>query len=513
MLVKAFCGTLDGIDARTITVEVNCSVGLHFFMVGLPDNAVKESQQRIISAFENNGMRMPGRKIVVNLAPADLRKEGSHYDLPIAVGILAASGQLRDDNIGKYIIAGELSLDGSCLPIKGALPIAIQAWKEGFEGVILPRDNAREAAVVQHIKVFGVDSIRDVVEILNEQSKIEPTVIDTRQEYYANLTNFDVDFRDVKGQQSVKRALEVAAAGGHNVLMIGAPGSGKSMLAKRMATITPPMTLAEALETTKIHSVAGKIGTSGGLMTKRPFRTPHHIISDVALVGGGSSPQPGEISLSHNGILFLDELPEFNRNVLEVLRQPLEERKITIARSRYTVEYPANFMLIGAMNPCPCGYLTHPERECICTPSQISRYMGKISGPLMDRIDLHIEVVPVAIDSITAVRSGESSLDVRARVIAARERQIARFGIDSTTHCNAMMNSNQLEAYCRLDDASIDLIRMAMSSLGLSARAYDRIIKVSRTIADLDAADDIQQEHVAEAISYRSLDRDSWQAF
>lgn len=512
MFVKTFCSTVSGIDARTITVEVNCSVGLNFFMVGLPDNAVKESQQRIISAFENNGLRMPGRKIVVNLSPADLRKEGSHYDLPIAIGILAASSQVTNDNISKYIILGELSLDGSITPIKGALPIAVAALKDGFEGLILPRENAREAAVVHNLKVYGVDNIKQVIELLKDEGTIEPTIVNTREEYYANINRFDVDFRDVKGQESVKRALEVAAAGGHNVLMIGSPGSGKSMLAKRMPTITPPMTLNEALEATKIHSVAGKIGSSGGLLTSRPFRTPHHIISDVALVGGGSFPQPGEISLAHNGILFLDELPEFDRHVLEVMRQPLEERMITISRARYTVEYPANFMLIGAMNPCPCGYLTHPDKECSCSPAQIARYLGKISGPLLDRIDLHIEVMPVAIDSMAAQRSGESSSDVRTRVIAARERQTTRFGAENSTHCNAMMTPDQIERHCRLDDQSLELLKAAMNRLGLSARAYDRIIKVSRTIADLDSADNIQQNHIAEAISYRNLDRDSWGA-
>lgn len=512
MLVKTFCSTVAGIDARTITVEVNCSVGLNFYMVGLPDSAVKESQQRIISVFENTGMRMPGRKIVVNLAPADLRKEGSHYDLPIAIGILAASSQIPNENIAKYIILGELSLDGSVSPIKGALPIAVAALKDGFEGVILPRENAREAAVVHNLKVYGVENITEVISILKGDSTLEPTVVNTREEYFANIDRFDVDFRDVKGQQSVKRALEVAAAGGHNVLMIGPPGSGKSMLAKRMPTITPPMTLSEALESTKIHSVAGKIGTSGGLLTARPFRTPHHIVSDVALVGGGSFPQPGEISLAHNGILFLDELPEFNRHVLEVMRQPLEERTITISRARYTVEYPANFMLIGAMNPCPCGYLTHPDKECSCSPAQISRYLGKISGPLLDRIDLHVEVIPVAIDSMTAQRSGETSENVRRRVITARERQTARFGDDNPTHCNAMMTPDQIEQHCRLDEQSINLLKSAMSRLGLSARAYDRIIKVARTIADLSSMDNISQDHIAEAISYRNLDRDSWGA-
>lgn len=509
MLVKTYSSTVCGIDAIRITVEVDASVGFKMSIVGLPDNAVKESEQRIMAAFSNNQIKPIGRKIVVNLAPADIRKEGSHYDLPIAIAILAASERLRSTLLDKYIMLGELSLDGSIMPVKGALPIAIGALNDGFQGVILPKENAREAAVVQNIKVYGVETLRDVMELLEGQSAIEPTVINTREEYFSNCENFEIDFRDVKGQQAVKRALEVAAAGGHNVLMIGPPGSGKSMLSKRMPTITPPMTLSEALEATKIHSVAGKVGTQGGLLTSRPFRAPHHIVSDVAMVGGGSTPQPGEISLAHNGILFLDELPEFSRHVLEVLRQPLEERVIEIARARYSVRYPANFMFIGAMNPCPCGYLTHPDKECKCTPSAVNRYMGKISGPLMDRIDMHIEVVPVKADSITGGRTGEDSAAIRHRVVAARNVQIKRFE-DQAVHCNAMMGPLQLEQYCALGEASSKLLREAMHSLQLSARAYDRILKLSRTIADLEDSENIEEHHVGEAISYRNFDRESW---
>lgn len=515
MLVKAFSSTVSGIDARTITIEVNVSSGLSFFLVGLPDNAVKESQQRIIAAFENNGLKMPGRKIVVNMSPADLRKEGSHYDLPIAIGILAASGQIPHDRVGRYVILGELALDGKVLPVKGALPIAIQAMKEGFEGVILPSENAAEAAVVKDINVYGVETLQQVVELINGSSDIQPLRIDTRELYYSNLGHFDVDFADVKGQESVKRALEIAAAGGHNVLMIGSPGSGKSMLAKRMPTIMPAMSLSEALEVTKIHSVAGKLtmqsGRNSGLMTNRPFRSPHHIVSDVALVGGGHTPQPGEISLAHNGVLFLDEMPEFSRNVLEVLRQPLEERRISISRARYSVDYPASFMLIGAMNPCPCGFLTHPDKECVCAPSQVNRYMSKISGPLLDRIDMHIEVVPVDIDNMVAKHNqAETSEQIRLRVSKARDIQEKRFQDCTGIHCNAMMLPNMMEKYCGLQDSSRELIKMAMVTLGLSARAYDRILKVARTIADLDDSQQIEDHHIAEAINFRRLDRQSF---
>lgn len=511
MLVKTYSSTVEGIDARTITVEVNLSPGIRFLVVGLPDNAVKESQQRITAAFANNKLHMPGFNILVNMAPADMRKVGSHYDLPIAVGILAASKQVSSDRLEKCILIGELSLDGTILPVKGALPIAIQARKEGFEAIILPAANAREAAVVQDIKVYGVTNLPEAIAVLNGESSLEPVQIDTRAEYFSRLTDFDVDFQDVKGQNDVKRALEIAAAGGHNVLMIGPPGAGKSMLAKRMPTITPPMTLAEALETTKIHSVAGKLSAheQGGLLTARPFRAPHHITSEVALVGGSVPPQPGEISLAHNGILFLDELPEFNRRTLEVLRQPLDEKQITISRAKYSVKYPANFMLIAAMNPCPCGYRTHPDKECTCTPAAQARYMDKISGPLMDRIDIQVEVIPVAIESMTRQRrEGECSAEIRARVVAARERQITRLQRDgyANTHCNAMLTPEQMERYCRLDDESISLIQEAMASMGLSGRAYDRILKVARTIADLAGNEDISVDHVAEAIQYRSLD-------
>lgn len=512
MLVKTYSSTVEGIDARTITVEVNLSPGIRFLVVGLPDNAVKESQQRVTAAFANTGFHLPGFNILVNMAPADLRKVGSHYDLPIAVGILAASKQVSTERLERYILIGELSLDGTILPVKGALPIAVQAWKERFEGIILPTANAREAAVVQDLKVYGVANLNEAVAVLNGTTTSEPTRINTREEYFSRLADFDIDFRDVKGQNDVKRALEIAAAGGHNMLMIGPPGAGKSMLAKRMPTITPPMTLAEALETTKIHSVAGKLGDTAnqeGLLTSRPFRAPHHITSEVALVGGSVPPQPGEISLAHNGILFLDELPEFNRRTLEVLRQPLDEKRIAISRAKYSVEYPANFMLIAAMNPCPCGYRTHPDKECTCTPSAQTRYMSKISGPLIDRIDIQIEVIPVAIESMTRRnREGENSATIRERVIAARERQTARLQRDgyTHTHCNAMLTPEQMERYCRLDDESITLIQQAMASMGLSGRAYDRILKVARTIADLAGAENIGVDHVSEAIQYRSLD-------
>ncbi|MCQ2249631.1 MAG: YifB family Mg chelatase-like AAA ATPase [Bacteroidales bacterium] len=510
MLVKTYASAVHGINATTVTVETDVSKGVNFFMVGLPDSSVKESQQRIEAALRTNGYRLPGRKIVVNLAPADLKKEGSAYDLPIAMGILAASEQIQSENIGDYIILGELSLDGTVNPVKGALPITIQAMKEKFKGIILPEQNAREAAVVNDIVVYGVKNIKEVIDILTGSPTIEPTFVDTRKEFFANYETIDLDFADVKGQLNVKRALEIAAAGGHNVIMIGAPGSGKTMLSKRIPSILPPFTLHESLETTKIHSVAGTLPNGSALMTTRPFRSPHHTISDVALVGGGAYPQPGEISLAHNGVLFLDELPEFKRQVLEVMRQPLEDREITISRAKFTVNYPAGFMLVASMNPCPCGFYNHPEKECTCRPSDVKKYLGKISGPLLDRIDLHVEVIPVPFKDLTLQEKGESSAEIRARVIKAREIQLKRFADSPKIHCNAQMSSSKIRLYCELDEASSQILKKAMEKMGLSARAYDRILKVSRTIADLEGSEKIQSHHVAEAINYRSLDKDNW---
>ena len=510
MLVKTFGAAVQGINAILVTIEVNISQGIKFFLVGFPDNAVKESHERIMSALQYNRIPIPRKQVVINMAPADIRKEGAAYDLPLAIGMLAASGVVAADEVEQYVIMGELSLDGTLKPIKGVLPIAILARENGFKGFIVPRENAREAAVVNDLEVLGVDNITDVVDFFNHKKTLEPTIVNTRDEFYAHAATFELDFADVKGQENVKRAIEVAAAGGHNIIMVGPPGAGKSMMAKRIPTILPPLTLHEALETTKIHSVAGKIDSKTSLMAQRPFRNPHHTISDVALVGGGTYPQPGEISLAHNGVLFLDELPEFKRQVLEVMRQPLEDRKICISRAKFAVEYPASFMLVAAMNPCPCGYYNHPNRDCVCSPGMIQKYLSRISGPLLDRIDMHIEIVPVPFDKLSEMAPAEPSAVIRERVIAARRIQAVRFSNDEGIYCNAQMSSKMLRKYCAVDEAGQQLLKAAMARMNLSARAYDRILKVARTIADLAGSERVQTEHLAEAINYRNLDKEGW---